>query len=54
VVRWRGVKYALELSENLKGKDKLEKRHILDDNIVTCRVVRVTNITGSSSDDWIY
>jgi hypothetical protein len=23
-------------------------------HIVTCRVVRVTNQTGSSSDDWIY
>jgi hypothetical protein len=23
-------------------------------NIVTCRGVRVTKITGSSSDDWIY
>jgi hypothetical protein len=23
-------------------------------NIVTCRMVRVTKITGSSSDDWIY
>jgi hypothetical protein len=23
-------------------------------NIVTYRVVRVTKITGSSSDDWIY
>jgi hypothetical protein len=23
-------------------------------NIVTCRVVRVTKITGSRSDDWIY
>jgi hypothetical protein len=23
-------------------------------NIVTCRLVRVMEITGSSSDDWIY
>jgi hypothetical protein len=23
-------------------------------NIVTCRVVRMTIMTGSSSDDWIY
>jgi hypothetical protein len=25
-----------------------------NNNNVTCRVVRVTKITGSSSDDWIY
>jgi hypothetical protein len=24
------------------------------DNTVTCKVDRVTKITGSSSDDWIY
>jgi hypothetical protein len=23
-------------------------------NTVTCRMVRVTKMTGSSSDDWIY
>jgi hypothetical protein len=23
-------------------------------NIITCRVVRATKMTGSSSDDWIY
>jgi hypothetical protein len=23
-------------------------------NVVTCRVVRVTKIRGSGSDDWIY
>jgi hypothetical protein len=44
--------------ENLMG------RHYLGDlnmdgklilkYIVTCRVVRVTKIAGSSSDDWIY
>jgi hypothetical protein len=26
----------------------------IDQLTVTCRVVRVTKITGSSSDDWIY
>jgi hypothetical protein len=26
----------------------------ISDTIVTCRGVRVTTITGSSSDDWIY
>jgi hypothetical protein len=25
-----------------------------DKDTVTCRVIRVTKITGSSSDDWIY
>jgi hypothetical protein len=25
-----------------------------DDNVVTCRMVRATKMTGSSSDDWIY
>jgi hypothetical protein len=24
------------------------------DSIVTCTVIRVTELTGSSSDDWIY
>jgi hypothetical protein len=30
--------------------------HVLQlrNDIVTCMVVRVTKITGSSSDDWIY
>jgi hypothetical protein len=27
---------------------------IIIQNIVTCWVVRVTKMTGSSSDDWIY
>jgi hypothetical protein len=27
---------------------------LINFNIVTCRVVRVTKITGSSLDDWIY
>jgi hypothetical protein len=38
-----------------EGKRPLGRpRRRWEDNIVTCRVVRVTKITGSSSDDWIY
>jgi hypothetical protein len=38
-----------------EGKRSLEK-YVLRwaDNIVTYRVVRVTKLTDSSSDDWIY
>jgi hypothetical protein len=34
-------------------KEIFIERH-LEDSIVTCEVVRVTKITGSSSDDFIY
>jgi hypothetical protein len=30
------------------------RAHVPLINTVTCRVVRVTKMTGSSSDDWIY
>jgi hypothetical protein len=37
------------------GFKNREKRLLLRSyNIVTCRLVRVTKMTGSSSDDWIY
>jgi hypothetical protein len=29
-------------------------REMKTQDIVMCRVVRVTKVTGSSSDDWIY
>jgi hypothetical protein len=38
-------------SEYLQLKRNLKFQRI---NIVTCRVVRATKMTGSSSDDWIY
>jgi hypothetical protein len=38
----------------LQGKRPVGRYgHRWEDNIVTCRVVHVTKMTGSSSDDWI-
>jgi hypothetical protein len=34
--------------------ESLSQLALLDNDIVTCRVVRVTGMTGSSSDYWIY
>jgi hypothetical protein len=38
----------------LKEKRLLERSRCRWEYIVTCRMVRATKMTGSSSDDWIY
>jgi hypothetical protein len=40
------------LEDSRVNRSKVNKTKCI--NIFTCRVVRVTRITGSSSDDWIY